>query len=272
MEGNMNAERVWDAALGQLQLEMPRATFDTWVRDAELLAYEDGTFIIGVQNAYARDWLDDRLRSTVSRVLTSVTGRSSSVRFVVWHGEAGAVVLLQSLQRHAVDRAAAAQIDVVAPHVVLLHELVLDQVEVLGALLRVLPTQLGIARRQEEEVTDGFRDAEAGDDGVEQYIRVRWIGVVGVNPPVPAQESVGPDGHRSRGQQTQEDRGIRRARELRPRARERSAHAIAARLDRARPATGVRGDYSGAARDVARGIRGRRSRGACRSGGRCPAR
>jgi chromosomal replication initiator protein len=83
----MNAERVWDAALGQLQLEMPRATFDTWVRDAELLAYEDGTFIVGVQNAYARDWLEDRLRSTVCRVLTSVTGRSSAVRFVVWHGE-----------------------------------------------------------------------------------------------------------------------------------------------------------------------------------------
>ena len=83
----MNAERVWDAALGQLQLEMPRATFDTWVRDADLLAYEDGTFIVGVQNAYARDWLEDRLRSTVTRVLTSVTGRSSEVRFVVWHGE-----------------------------------------------------------------------------------------------------------------------------------------------------------------------------------------
>jgi chromosomal replication initiator protein len=83
----MNAERVWDAALGQLQLEMPRAAFDTWVRDAELLTHEDGTFIIGVQNAYARDWLEDRLRSTVTRVLTSVTGRSSEVRFVVWHGE-----------------------------------------------------------------------------------------------------------------------------------------------------------------------------------------
>jgi len=83
----MNAERVWDAALGQLQLEMPRAAFDTWVRDAELLTHEDGTFIIGVQNAYARDWLEDRLRSTVSRVLTSVTGRSSEVRFVVWHDE-----------------------------------------------------------------------------------------------------------------------------------------------------------------------------------------
>lgn len=84
----MTAERLWDAALGQLQLEMPRAAFDTWVRDAELLTYEDGTFIVGVQNAYAKDWLEDRLRSTVTRVLTGIAGRSTDVRFVVWQDEA----------------------------------------------------------------------------------------------------------------------------------------------------------------------------------------
>jgi len=75
-EMRMNAERMWQAALGQLQMELPRATFDTWVRDAELLAYEDGTFIVGVQNAYARDWLEDRMLSTVKRVLTGLAGRT----------------------------------------------------------------------------------------------------------------------------------------------------------------------------------------------------
>jgi chromosomal replication initiator protein len=84
MEACMNAEQLWQAALGQLQMEMPRATFDTWVRDAELLTYEDGSFVIGVQNAYARDWLEDRLLSTVKRVLTGIVGRTVEVRFVVW--------------------------------------------------------------------------------------------------------------------------------------------------------------------------------------------
>jgi chromosomal replication initiator protein len=83
----MSAERLWQAALGQLQLEMPRATFDTWVRDAELLAHEDGAYIIGVQNAYARDWLEDRMLATVKRVLTGLAGRTVEVRFVVWQGE-----------------------------------------------------------------------------------------------------------------------------------------------------------------------------------------
>lgn len=80
----MQPERIWQAALGQLQMEMPRAAFDTWVRDSEILTYEDGVFVIGVQNAFARDWLEDRLLSTVKRVLTGISGRTVGVRFVVW--------------------------------------------------------------------------------------------------------------------------------------------------------------------------------------------
>ncbi|HUS84260.1 MAG TPA: DnaA/Hda family protein, partial [Anaerolineales bacterium] len=83
----MSAERNWQAALGQLQMEMPRAAFDTWVRDTELIAYEDGNFIIGVHNAYARDWLEDRLLSTVKRVLTGILCRTVGVKFVVWQGD-----------------------------------------------------------------------------------------------------------------------------------------------------------------------------------------
>ncbi len=83
----MNAERHWQAALGQLQMEMPRAVYDTWVRDAEFIAYEDGNFIIGVQNAYARDWLEDRLLSTAKRVLTGILSRTVGVKFIVWQGE-----------------------------------------------------------------------------------------------------------------------------------------------------------------------------------------
>ena len=83
----MNAERHWQAALGQLQMEMPRAAYDTWVRDAEFIAYEDGNFVIGVQNAYARDWLEDRLLSTAKRVLTGILCRTVGVKFIVWQGD-----------------------------------------------------------------------------------------------------------------------------------------------------------------------------------------
>jgi chromosomal replication initiator protein len=80
----MKAEQAWQAALGQLQIEMPKASFNTWVRDAEFISYEDGTFIIGVRNAYARDWLESRLSSTAGRILTGIMNRTVEIRFAVW--------------------------------------------------------------------------------------------------------------------------------------------------------------------------------------------
>ncbi len=83
----MNPQQAWQATLGQLQMEMSKAAFDTWVRNAEFVSYEDNTFRIGAQNAYARDWLDSRLSSTVARMLTGLMGATQTVEFVVWHFE-----------------------------------------------------------------------------------------------------------------------------------------------------------------------------------------
>lgn len=79
-----SAADMWQTAYGELQLQLPRETFDTWLSTARLLAYEDGTFVIAVQNIYAREWLEHRLKKVILRTLTRVAERSVEVRFIVW--------------------------------------------------------------------------------------------------------------------------------------------------------------------------------------------
>lgn len=92
----MNAEQVWQSVLGQLQLEMPKASFDTWVRDTRALALHENVLTIGVRNAYARDWLESRLASTVTRLLNEMVGIGIQVSFVVQSGEAQSLAGLQA--------------------------------------------------------------------------------------------------------------------------------------------------------------------------------
>ena len=73
---------VWQNAKADLQLQMARATYDTWLRDARFLAYEDGEFLIAVTSAFALDWLNDRLRPLIKRTLARLMDRSVDVRFV----------------------------------------------------------------------------------------------------------------------------------------------------------------------------------------------
>ena len=79
----MNAEQAWQSVLAQLQMEMPRASFDTWVRDSRPLAYDNGLITVGVRNAYARDWLESRLQTNVSKLLIDILNSNVSVKFVV---------------------------------------------------------------------------------------------------------------------------------------------------------------------------------------------
>jgi len=79
----MKPEQAWEAVLGQLQTEMPKTSFDTWVRDTKPASFEDGVFTVGVRNEFARDWLESRLSSTVSRLLIGIMDRDVTVLFQV---------------------------------------------------------------------------------------------------------------------------------------------------------------------------------------------
>jgi chromosomal replication initiator protein len=83
----MNPDQAWQAALGHLQLEMNKATFDTWVREARFLSYSEGVFVISVSNGYTRDWLEDRLTGLARKVLTGIWGQPIEVRFEVGKAE-----------------------------------------------------------------------------------------------------------------------------------------------------------------------------------------
>ncbi len=82
----MNAQQAWQATIGQLQMELSKASFDTWVKNTQLISFEDasGTFALGAGNAYACDWLDSRLKSTVVNKLSGMMARPVNVEFKVW--------------------------------------------------------------------------------------------------------------------------------------------------------------------------------------------
>jgi chromosomal replication initiator protein len=79
----MNADQIWQAALGELQLQMTKPTFDTWLKNTRAISYEDGALIIGVHNAYAKDWLENRLLPIIKRTLARIVGRTVEARFVL---------------------------------------------------------------------------------------------------------------------------------------------------------------------------------------------
>ncbi|HIP71473.1 MAG TPA: chromosomal replication initiator protein DnaA, partial [Anaerolineae bacterium] len=79
----MNPETAWKATLGELELQMTKATFNTWLKGTHLLNYKDHTYVIGVRNAYAKDWLENRLLDTILRTLAAIVRERVNIQFEV---------------------------------------------------------------------------------------------------------------------------------------------------------------------------------------------
>lgn len=77
------AHKLWHTTLGELALQMTKATYNTWLKDSELVAAEDQLFTVQVQSEMAVAWLENRLKGTIERTLTAIVESPTQVRFVV---------------------------------------------------------------------------------------------------------------------------------------------------------------------------------------------
>jgi len=101
----LNLKQLWTAALGELQVGLSRAQYDTWFKDTQVLSEEDDVFLIGVPNAFAREWLESKFRPQVRAALQHLLGRTVDVRFVTSSG-ASATAAMRTAARWTTRSAA----------------------------------------------------------------------------------------------------------------------------------------------------------------------
>lgn len=78
-----SAREIWETALGELQVEITKPNFDTWLKDTIGLSYDNNCFTIGVPNAFVGEWLSNRLRSLIIKTLVSIIGEDTDIQFSI---------------------------------------------------------------------------------------------------------------------------------------------------------------------------------------------
>ena len=73
----------WEKVKELSALEMTKAAWEKWLCNSRGLGWDDGVLVVGVQNAYAVDWLENRLQGRLLATLNGVMGREVGIRFEV---------------------------------------------------------------------------------------------------------------------------------------------------------------------------------------------
>lgn len=75
---------IWQEVKEALSLQMARSTYDQWLHRSELIEGKPGELIVAVETAYAREWLENRLRPLIEKTLRLIAADEDfKITFVV---------------------------------------------------------------------------------------------------------------------------------------------------------------------------------------------
>ena len=75
MQADPDARSLWAAVLADLQLQLPRPTFETWVKPTAGVAFQGDRFIVVARTPFAAEWLEKRMFHALQSALERAAGR-----------------------------------------------------------------------------------------------------------------------------------------------------------------------------------------------------
>ena len=77
-------QQLWEAALGELEIQVNKPNYRTWLAKTTGLNYQKGQFVIGVPNTFVAEYLNKNQHSLIEKVLTGITHQEVKVQFQVF--------------------------------------------------------------------------------------------------------------------------------------------------------------------------------------------
>jgi chromosomal replication initiator protein len=78
-----SAREIWETALGELQLQVTKPNYRTWLEKTTGLSYENNHFVVGVPNTFVAEYLARNQRSLIEKTLIGLTHPGIEVHFQV---------------------------------------------------------------------------------------------------------------------------------------------------------------------------------------------
>ena len=77
----MSNNQIWQAVLGEVELNLSKANFTTWFKSTFISSFENDKIVICVPNTFTKAWLENKYHKQISAALENVSGRNISEIF-----------------------------------------------------------------------------------------------------------------------------------------------------------------------------------------------
>ncbi|OGI27744.1 MAG: hypothetical protein A2359_02795 [Candidatus Moranbacteria bacterium RIFOXYB1_FULL_43_19] len=79
----MNNNEIWQAVLGEVELDVSPASFTTWFRNTSIIEFENDSVVVSVPNGFAKEWLENKYNQFILKAIKNFRDNIRKVRCIV---------------------------------------------------------------------------------------------------------------------------------------------------------------------------------------------
>jgi len=82
-ENIQKANKIWESVLGKVELEIPKPSYDTWLRSTRGISCSSDEFTVETPNAFTAQYLEDRMLDMLEQELRAIVKFEIKLKFTV---------------------------------------------------------------------------------------------------------------------------------------------------------------------------------------------
>jgi len=79
----MNLKELWQTVLGEVELNISKASFITWFRDTKIDSQKEGLITVSAPNGFTKEWLENKYNKLILKILRDNSTDIKEVNFII---------------------------------------------------------------------------------------------------------------------------------------------------------------------------------------------
>lgn len=79
----MDLHELWEAALGEIGLQISKANYKTWLANTSIVDKKDGVVTVAVPNSFTKEWLENKYHKFILRSLRNIESEIKEVAYQI---------------------------------------------------------------------------------------------------------------------------------------------------------------------------------------------
>lgn len=79
----MDIQELWQLTMGEMEVQLSRANYITWLKDSRLVDKKDGTLYVALPNPFTKEWVQDKYHKNILGIVRNFDPGVKKIEFVV---------------------------------------------------------------------------------------------------------------------------------------------------------------------------------------------